>query len=215
MSLKTIELAPRAPGLSRTLILLHGYGADEHDLLDLGHLLDPRLRIVSLQAPLSLGGRQRAWYPLSQDARGNLTFDPAHVRQGIAAAAQAVEEIAATPPRPFLLGFSQGGGMSLGVLLTKPDLVAGVISLSGVPPLLEPAELAPADKLRGRPLFAAHGILDPLVSIQRGRQLEAIARQASLAVEWREYEMGHMVVPEELQDARSWLAQRLQDAAGD
>jgi phospholipase/carboxylesterase len=204
--MNTIALEPRAPGLSRTLVLLHGYGADEHDLLDLGHLLDPRLRVVSLQAPISLGGKQRAWYALSQDESGNLTSDPAEVRAGLAAAVGAVEEIGS---QPLLLGFSQGGGMALGVLLTRPELVSGVLSLSGVAPMLEPAELAPKEALRAKPVFAAHGTQDPVVSIARGRLLKKIAEDAGLAVTWREYDMGHMVIPEELQDARAWLAQRL------
>lgn len=201
-----ITLEPRAPGLSRTLVLLHGFGADAHDLLDLGHLLDPRLKVISLQAPVSLGGTQRAWYPLSQDAQGNLVSDPAQVSKGLQAATQAVEQIGG---QPFLLGFSQGGGMALGVLLTRPELVSGVLSFSGVPPVLRPEELAPKEKLRGKPVFAAHGTEDPVVSPARGQQLRRIAQEAGLALEWHEYDMGHMVIPEELRDARAWLSQRL------
>ena len=59
MELKSVELKPRQGGLERTLVLLHGYGADEHDLLPIAHELDPRLRAISLQAPLSLGGSMR------------------------------------------------------------------------------------------------------------------------------------------------------------
>jgi phospholipase/carboxylesterase len=207
--LKTVELQPKAPGLSRTLVLLHGFGADEHDLLELGHALDPRLRIVSLQAPVSLGGRQRAWYPLSQDARGNIVSDPLEARNGLEAAVSAIETVARTSPQPFLLGFSQGGGVALAVMLTRPDLIGGVLSFSGVPPTLEPAELAPREKLRGKPVFAGHGTQDPVVSIARGRQLKSIAEQAGLALTFREYEMGHMIVPEELRDAHAWLAERI------
>jgi len=201
-----ITLEPRAPGLSRTLVLLHGFGADERDLLDLGHLLDPRLKVISLQAPVSLGGTQRAWYPLSQDAQGNLVSDPAHVRAGLKAAVDAVEQI---DGQPFLLGFSQGGGMALAVLLTRPELVSGVLSFSGVPPILRPDELAPKEKLRGKPVFAAQGTQDPIVSPARGQQLRKIAQEAGVALEWHEYDMGHMVIPEELRDARAWLAPRL------
>jgi phospholipase/carboxylesterase len=201
-----ITLQPREPGLSRTLVLLHGFGADEHDLLDLGHLLDPRLRVVSLQAPVSLGGTQRAWYALSQDAQGNLVSDPAHVRAGLKAAVDAVEQIGG---QPFLLGFSQGGGMALGVLLTRPELVSGVLSFSGVAPLLAPEEIAPKEVLRTKPVFGAHGIQDPIVSPARGQQLRKLAQNAGVQLEWHEYDMGHMVIPEELRDARAWLAQRL------
>src|SRR5437016_3690836 len=125
MQLHSLELPPREPGLDRTLILLHGYGADESDLLPIAHQLDPRLRVVSLQGPLSLGGPMRAWFNLMQDARG-ISFDPDEARAGLKAATLAVEEIAATSPRPILLGFSQGAAMALGVLLTRPELPLGV-----------------------------------------------------------------------------------------
>jgi len=209
MTLKIIELQPRAPGLSRTIVLLHGFGADEHDLLDLAHHLDPRLRAASLQAPVSLGGRQRAWYPLSQDARGNIVSDPKQMREGLAAAVEAIELVAKTSPQPFLLGFSQGGGMSLGVMLTRPELIGGVLTFSGVPPVLEPRELAPAEQRRGKPVFGGHGTQDPVVSLRRGRQLKSIAEQAGLALTWREYEMGHQIVTEELRDAQAWLQGKL------
>src|SRR3954465_15559029 len=128
MALRRIELKAETPGLDRTLVLLHGYGADEHDLLPIAHELDPRLRAVSLQAPVSLGGGARAWFNLAFGPEG-ISFEEAEVRAGIQAAAGAVEEIARGSPRPILLGFSQGAGMALAVALSRPELVAGVISL--------------------------------------------------------------------------------------
>ncbi|MGE5047652.1 MAG: alpha/beta hydrolase [Deltaproteobacteria bacterium] len=208
MNLKFIERAPRAPGLSRTLVLLHGYGADEHDLLPLAHELDPRLRAVSLRAPISLGGAMRAWFNLSQDA-GGLSFDPAEVRAGMEAARAAVEEIAAQSPRPILLGFSQGAGMALGVALTRPGLVAGVLSLSGVMRALDPSDLPRPSSLKGFPVFAAHGEQDPLVPIELGRSVRDELVRLGVDVSWHEYPMGHMVVPQELEDARAWLQKLL------
>ena len=70
MKLRSVELPPRAPGLERTLVLLHGFGADEHDLLPIAHELDPRLRAVSLQAPLALAQGGRAWFDLQQTPAG-------------------------------------------------------------------------------------------------------------------------------------------------
>jgi phospholipase/carboxylesterase len=205
MTLKKIELEPRAPGLSRTLVLLHGFGADEHDLLELGHILDPRLRVVSLQAPVSMGGHQRAWYPLSQDVRGHLVADPAAVQAGLAAAIDAIEEVARSSPRPFLLGFSQGGGVSLSVLLTRPALVAGALSFSGA---LQPLS-AVSPQARGKPLFAGHGRQDPVVSLSRGLRVKEAAQEAGLALAWHEYDMGHQIIPEELKDAQAWLQGKL------
>jgi phospholipase/carboxylesterase len=205
MPLNFVELKPRAPGLERTLILLHGYGADENDLLPLAHELDPRLAVVSLQAPLALGGPMRAWFNLTQDARG-ISFDPGEARAGLQAALQSVEELARKAPRPILLGFSQGAAVALGIALMRPDLPTAVLSLSGVPPALEPKDMAPPEKLRGFPVFAAHGLHDPLLPIELGRTVRAELARLGLSVTWREYEMGHMVVPHEIADAATWLS---------
>ena len=209
MKLNAIELPPRAPGLSRTLILLHGYGADERDLLPIAHALDPRLRAVSLQGPVALGGPMRAWFNLGQDARGRITFDADAARAAVRSATAAVEEIAATSPRPLLLGFSQGAGIALGVALLRPDLAAGVLSFSGVARALEDQDHAPVEKLRGFPVFAAHGLDDPLLPIELGRDLRATLEALGLDLEWHEYPMEHMVIPEEIEDARRWLNARL------
>ena len=204
MALHTVELAPRERGLDRTLILLHGFGADEHDLLPLVHELDPRLRAVSLQAPIALGGGARAWFNLMMGPRG-MSFDANEVREGVDAAVSAVEEIARNSPRPILLGFSQGAGMALSVALRRPELASAVISLSGVLRSLEPHDLAPAEKLRGFPVFAAHGLQDPVVPLALGRSIRDEVQRLGLALEWHEYPMGHTIIPQEVADLRAWL----------
>ena len=209
MKLNAIELEPRAPGLSRTLVLLHGYGADEKDLLPIAHELEPRLRVISLQGPVALGGPMRAWFNLSQDPRGRISFDLEEARAAVREAAAAIEEIAATSPDPLLLGFSQGAGIALGVSLLRPRLAAGVISLSGVARALDDRDHAPAAELRGFPVFAAHGVQDPLIPIHLGRRLRDDLTGLGVELEWHEYPMGHMVIPEELDDAREWLRGRL------
>src|SRR5262249_47876874 len=169
---------------------------------------DPRLRAVSLQAPISLGGSMRAWFNLAQGPRG-ISFDPDEAREGLRAAIAVVEDVARESPRPILLGFSQGAAMALGIALMRPDLPAAVLSLSGVPPVMTPGDLAPADKLKGFPVFAAHGLQDPLLPIELGRTVRDELPRLGLSVEWHEYPMGHMVMPQEIADARNWLARHL------
>jgi len=203
MKLRTVELPPGKPGLERTLVLLHGFGADEHDLLPIGHELDPRLRVVSLQAPIALDFGGRAWFNLQQTPDG-LAFDPAEVAEGARLALEAVEEIARESPRPLLGGFSQGAGMALSVALARPDLASGLLVLSGVPPrVAPPAGRAP---LAGLPVFVAHGLHDPLIPVEVGRSTRDLLQELGAEVTYREYPMGHMVVPAEIADARAWLS---------
>jgi phospholipase/carboxylesterase len=204
VKLNAIELPPRAPGLSRTLVLLHGYGADERDLLPIAHELDPRLRAISLQGPIALSGPMRAWFNLSQDLQGRISFDPGEARAAVQAAIGAIEQVAAGSSRPLLLGFSQGAGIALGAALLRPDLVSGVLSFSGVARALEDRDHAPLEELKGLRVFAAHGLEDPLLPISLGRGLRDELIRLGVAVEWHEYPMGHMVTPEEIDDARAW-----------
>jgi phospholipase/carboxylesterase len=200
MKLRAIEMrgAP-GPGPSRTLVLLHGFGADEHDLLPIARELEPTLHAISLQAPLALEYGGRAWYRIEQTPQG-IAFDPAEVAQGEAAALEAIEEIAAAHPRPVLCGFSQGAGMALGVALHRPQLAAGVLALSAVPPRTQ-LERAP-----GLRVFLAHGTLDPLIPVEVGRATRDLLRRLGADVTFHEYPMGHMVSAEEIADAREWLA---------
>jgi phospholipase/carboxylesterase len=206
MKLHAVELSPRAPGLDRTLVLLHGFGADEHDLLPLAGELDPRLRVVSLQAPIALDFGGRAWFNLEQTPDG-FAFDPDEVAEGVRLTTNAVEQIAAESPRPILCGFSQGAGMGLSVALTRPELTPAVIVLSGVPARVEHA--APPEQLRGLRAFVAHGLYDPLIPVDIGRGTRDLLQSAGMSVTYREYPMGHMVIPAEIADARSWLAASL------
>ena len=93
MKLERIELPAQAGGGSRTLVLLHGFGADEHDLLPLARELDPSLRIVSLAAPIALEQGGKAWYRLQEGPQG-ISFDPREVLEAGKIALEAVEEIA-------------------------------------------------------------------------------------------------------------------------
>jgi phospholipase/carboxylesterase len=205
MKLQHLELAPRARPSSGTLVLFHGYGADERDLLSLAHELDPSLRAVSLQGPHALGGTQRAWFNLQQTPQG-FAFDPEEVDDALLLAIDAVEEIArGDGAPPLLLGFSQGASVALCIALLRPALARGVLSLSGVPPSLAEERIAPAAALRGLPVFAAHGLYDPLIPIDLGRMLRGALVEKGLAVEWHEYAMGHQVTEQELADAAAWL----------
>jgi phospholipase/carboxylesterase len=201
--LRSVELPPRAPGLDRTLVLLHGFGADEHDLLPIVNELDPRLRGISLQAPLALDVGGRAWFNLEQTPEG-FAFDPQEVAEGVRLATEAIEEIARRSPQPILCGFSQGAAMGLSVALLRPDLASTVLVLSGVPPRVQ--QPPSPDSLRALRVFVAHGTYDPLIPVELGRATRDLLQNAGAAVTYREYPMGHMVVPQEIADARAWLA---------
>jgi phospholipase/carboxylesterase len=187
------------------LVLLHGYGADELDLVPLAAELDPALPVVSLQGPLSLGGGMRAWFNLQQTARDGFRIDPGEVLASDALVASALDELAQARGPLLLLGFSQGACMAIRATLTRPENVRALISLSGVPPAAAPLQPAPAESLRGLPAFAAHGGNDLLLPIEAGRLVRDELQRAGFALEYHEYPMGHMIAPAEVLDLRRWL----------
>lgn len=199
----TFGPAPR-PGGPATLVLLHGYGADEHDLVPLAAELGRELPVVSLQGPLSLGGGMRAWYHLQQTRDGFL-IDPGEVTAASERVASAVADLVRERGKVVLLGFSQGGGMASREALAHPEGVAALVSLSGVPSRLDPAQRGRADRLRAVRAFVAHGLHDPLLPIETGREVRAELEGAGLAVSYHEYPMGHQIVPAELDDLMHWL----------
>lgn len=202
--LHRLETPPRGTPAG-TLVVLHGYGADERDLLSIGPELDPGLRVVSLQAPIALPWGGRAWFNLRQSPTG-FAWEPAEVLAAHEQALAAIERVAAEDKRPpLLLGFSQGACMALMTALVRPGTVRGVLSLSGVPPRLPEALRAKPDALKGLPVFAAHGTQDPLLPIALGRANHTELAALGLDVTWREYAMPHAVVQQELADARAWL----------
>jgi phospholipase/carboxylesterase len=216
--LERIDVPAKVPGPSRTLVLLHGFGADEHDLLPLARDLGPGLRVISLQAPIALEQGGRAWYRLQEGPDG-ISFDPEEVLLAGRIAREAIEEIAQESPAPLLCGFSQGAGMALGAALENPGLASAVLAFSAAIRLdatrlaaLRPSRAEPAPPVRernveGLRVFLAHGTFDPLIPVEAARTTRDLLAKLGLDLTYREYPMGHMICADELSDARSFLAE--------
>ncbi|MEM9083485.1 MAG: phospholipase, partial [Planctomycetota bacterium] len=120
------------------LVLLHGFGASEHDLIGLADELPSELHVVSARAPIDLadagmpGGY--AWFNLIFRPDG-IAYDEDSAEEGAALArafVRAAQERAnASPERTFILGFSQGAMMAHSILLEEPELIAGAACCSG------------------------------------------------------------------------------------
>ena len=214
MSLEHRVIAPAARAAwPPLLVLLHGLGSDEEDLLALAPGLDPRLLVVSARAPHRRGPGGFAWYHVdgSRDPPGT---DPAEVRQSrdlvIDLVAQVTAGHGADPDRVFLLGFSQGAVVALAVALARPDLVRGVVAHSG---RLWPEALADASSpaLERLEVLLLHGERDEVIPVARGREArDALTRFLGPRLTYREWpELGHAISEESFSEARRWLAPRL------
>ena len=196
-----------------TIVLMHGRGADAHDLADLAPMLDvaPGCRFVFPNAP-------RPW-----EAAPGMTFgftwfdgwppDPASVSASRELILKFVDEIKALHPTTtlFLGGFSQGAMMALDAGL-RTDVDA-IIALSGglyelPPPGVVHASGVPS-KARGdartTPIFIANGTADDVVPVVYGRRARLTLEEHKFDVYYHEYPMGHQIVMEELEDLRAFI----------
>lgn len=189
------------------LVLLHGRGADEDDLLGIAEELDPRLAAVSIRAPRRwLVGY--AWY----DPPASGAPDPSDLREGLELIRATVEaEVArgvADPGRLFALGFSQGAVMVGALLLTGAVSLAGGIMLSGA--LSRGAGIeGPADDVRGRHVFLGHGRYDEVIPPVASRSAADWLRQLGAEVSLHTYDVAHRISLEELRDVDRWVRARL------
>jgi len=212
-TVRSAEPRENRPGSPPPLLaLLHGIGADEDDLLPLAAHLDPRLEVVSLRAPHRYYAGH-AWFHLDVRPGGELIPDVAQAHATLADlvrwVASAPDRYRTDPRRTFLLGFSQGAMMSLGVLCTTPARLAGVIALSGRSPqgLFDcPADRAEVARV---PLLVAHGTLDDVLPITHGRAVRDEFQGLSTDFTYREFPIGHGISPDELELVASWLAKHL------
>ncbi len=209
LALYHVTRPPRGAGAGPhpALILLHGRGADELDLLGLAEDLDSRLFVISARAPMALGPGHH-WYHLLDI--GNP--EPKSFASSLASLAQFVADLpkvyAIDPGAIVTLGFSQGSMMAGSLLLTQPSLVAGTVMLSGYLPLLSGLPIRP-EELRGRPVFEAHGTVDPVIPVALGRQARDYWNKVGANLTYREYPIAHSIGSQELLEVNEWLAQRL------
>jgi phospholipase/carboxylesterase len=191
------------------LVLHHGRGSDERDLLGLADVLDPRrrLHVVTPRAPLRLPGSPgNHWYLVPRVGY------PDH--DTFQAAREALAELhdglwAATgiePGRTVLGGFSMGTVMSYAMALSgeRPP-VAGILAFSGFLPSVDDWQPRLDDR-RDTAVFIAHGRADPVIEIGFARRAREQLEAGGLEVEYRESDLGHRIDPGALPAAAEWLA---------
>jgi phospholipase/carboxylesterase len=188
------------------LVLLHGRGADEHDLFPLLDALDPDGRLLGATArgPLSLPPGGAHWYIVRQIGYPDRdTFQSSYAQ-----ASEWVDDLLARHEIPHertvIGGFSQGGVMSyaLGLGSDRPR-PAGIMALSSFIPTVDGFELGDPS---GLPVAIGHGTYDPVIPVEFGRAARDSLSAAGAEVTFRESPMPHAIDPGFLRDLRDWLS---------
>lgn len=196
-----------------TLIVLHGRGTNEYDLLPIAESLGiDKVLIVSPRAPLPFAQGSPgayAWYELGEEGIPHAqTFNPSVDRL-----LNFIEEIKTgypvDPSRIVLMGFSQGAVMAYAAGLQKPASIRGIAALSGYVPYRSGLPLQ-LQNLNGLPVFISHGSFDELIPVQLARESAELLKSGGAEVTFREYLMGHQVETETLMDLAVWIKKRFQ-----
>lgn len=184
------------------LVLLHGRGADEHDLFPLLDLLDPQRRLLGVtpRGPLSLPPGGAHWYAVHQIGYP----DPGTFLPTYAALTDWLDGLGFAPERTVLGGFSQGAVMthSLGLGAGRPR-PAALVALSGFMPTVPGFEL---DLEPPMPPYAiGHGTYDEVIGVEWGRSARDLLTRAGADVLYRESPIGHAIDPGFLREVAGWL----------
>jgi phospholipase/carboxylesterase len=184
-----------------TLLLLHGTGGNEDDLLDLGRAVAPGWALLSPRGQVLEQGMPRFFR-----RRAEGVFDQADLQQRttdlgsfIAAAATAYRF---DPARVVALGFSNGANIAASLLLRQPHVLAGAALLHPMLPFMPDDE----PDLNGRPILLTIGRADAIIPPEQAQALGQVLRDAGAAVTEFWHDGGHQIIPSEVRAAHAWLA---------
>ncbi|MBI5103807.1 MAG: phospholipase [Solirubrobacterales bacterium] len=209
MSALTYRERPAAGDAAGLLVLHHGRGADEHDLLGLADVLDPgrRLHVVTPRAPLTLDGWPgHHWYVVPRVGYPDPdTFWAAH-RKLAAFHDELWERTGLAPEQTVFGGFSMGSVMSyaLGLDGSRPA-PAGILAFSGFVPTVEGWQPDVAGRA-GLRAFVAHGRRDPVMDVAFARAARDLLEAGGIPLEYHESDAAHHIDPAHVQAAVDWLA---------
>lgn len=188
---------PNAP----PLLLLHGTGGNEHDLLRVGRAISPGSAMLSPRGDVSEGGALRFFARLAEGV-----FDPQEVNRRTHALADFL--VAATahykidPSRLFAVGFSNGANIGATLLLLRPETLGGGALFRPMVVLDQPAT---AGSLAGRRVLLCNGTTDPLVAPDDPARLAALLRAGGAEVKLEMIPASHALTPQDVAAAQSWL----------
>jgi phospholipase/carboxylesterase len=200
---------PAAGDPTGLLVLHHGRGADEHDLLGLADVVDPqrRLHVVTPRGPLTVPGWPGYhWYTVPRVGHPDPgTFESS--RDELAAFHDELwERTGIAPGGTVLGGFSMGAVMSyaLGLSGDRP-VPSGILALSGFIPTVEGWAPEPATRPE-LPVFIAHGRRDPVIGVDFARRARSLLETAGLPVAYHESDAAHHIDPAQVPAIVEWLS---------
>lgn len=192
---------PPASPDTPTVLVLHGTGGNEDDLLPLGRMIAPEAGVLSPRGQVLERGMPRFFRRLAEGV-----FDLEDLQRRTVDLADFVTAAARhyrfDPRRVIAVGFSNGANIAASLLLLRPGVLAGAVLFRAMVPLVP----EPMPALDGMPVLISNGRLDPLVPVEETGRLAALLRQAGAEVTLVWQSAGHELTPADVSQARQWMA---------
>ncbi|NIX77800.1 alpha/beta hydrolase [Microvirga terricola] len=181
------------------LLLLHGTGGNEDDLLPLGQTISPGSALLSPRGKVLENGMPRFFRRLAEGV-----FDEADVKARAHELADFIAEArkAYGLNAPIAVGFSNGANIAAAMLLPRPEALAGAVLLRAMVPLKD----APQSDLTGKPVLMISGAMDPIIPADNATQLAEMLKKAGATVDHQILRGGHGLTQADVQLAAGWLA---------
>jgi phospholipase/carboxylesterase len=194
-----------------TLLLLHGTGGDEHDLIPLGRALAPTANLLAPRGQVLERGVAPRWF--RREAEGRFDVDDLVDRAGELAdfVRAAATQHGFEPTRVIAAGFSNGANIAAALLLLGHDVLRGAVLFAPMIPL-RPQVLPDASTVG---VFISAGRRDPICPPEQAEELAALLSEAGAAVEVRWHDGGHHLATGHVALAREWCAKLLTATAAD
>ncbi len=191
-------------GPDTTLLLLHGTGGNEEDLIPLGRELVPGAAILSPRGRVLEHGMPRFFRRLAEGV-----FDQEDLARRTRELADfveaAVREYDLDPTKLVAVGYSNGANIAASLLLRRPGLLRAAVLFRAMVPF-EPEE--PVD-LSGMPVFLAGGRMDQMIAPSDTERLAEILHNSGAELDLRWRNAGHPLTYEEVEEAKAWLSETL------
>lgn len=191
---------PATDAPAPTLLLLHGTGGSEHDLIDIGRALHSQAALLSPRGQVLEGQMPRFFRRLAEGV-----FDLDDLRRRTADLAgfvtQASEVYGFDPARVIAVGYSNGANIAASLLMLHPGRLAGAVLFHAMVPL----KPDPLPKLAGTPVWLGAGRRDPLITAQQTEALATLLGQSGADVTMHWEPGGHQLTAAEVEAAAIWM----------
>lgn len=190
------------------VILLHGYGSNEKDLFSFAQYFPAETTVICPRGAISYSPTSFSWYDIQFKQDGNHLRNMEQAKQSaykIELFLSIIKMELNINGSTVIGGFSQGAIMSINLAMEKPELIDGVIGMSGT---LLHEKLSPNpnyyNDYKNLNVFYAHGTQDQLLPIAHGLNCKKLLEKAQVNLTYNEYPIAHTISNEELQDILNW-----------